>query len=50
VVNFENITVNCTMVPYQFEPIAMVGGTLWTIGNVTVVPIVGLVGLGLGIV
>jgi hypothetical protein len=48
VVNFQNVTVNCTMVPYQFEPIAMVGGMLWTIGNVTVVPIIGLIGLGLG--
>lgn len=39
---------NCTIVPYQFEPIAMVGGMLWTIGNITVVPIVQLIGLGLG--
>ena len=32
----------------QFEPIAMVGGALWAIGNTTVVPIIGLIGLGLG--
>ncbi len=49
VVNVYNVTVNCTMQPYQFEPIAMVGGMLWTIGNCTVVPIIGLIGLGLGL-
>lgn len=30
-------------------PIAMIGGMLWCIGNVTVVPIIGLIGLGLGL-
>jgi hypothetical protein len=49
VVNVYNVSVNCTMQPYQFEPIAMVGGMLWTIGNCTVVPIIGLIGLGLGL-
>ncbi len=46
--NAYNQTVNCTLLPYQFEPIAMVGGMLWTIGNCSVVPIIGLIGLGLG--
>lgn len=40
---------NCTVTPYQFEPIAMVGGMLWAIGNCTVVPIIELIGLGLGV-
>ncbi len=45
----QNLT-HCDLSPYPFEPIAMVGGMLWTLGNCTVVPIVGFVGLGLGIV
>jgi len=34
--------------PYMFEPLAMVGGALWCIGNVTVIPIVDSIGLGIG--
>lgn len=32
-----------------FEPIAMIGGVLWCCGNITVVPIVKMIGLGLGL-
>ena len=38
-----NVTVNCSLHPYQFEPIAMAGGALWTLGNCTVIPIIGMV-------
>jgi len=34
--------------PYYFEPLAMIGGALWCLGNVTVIPIVDSIGLGLG--
>ena len=33
----------------QFEPFAMLGGALWATGNMTVVPIVKTIGLGLGL-
>ena len=33
----------------KFEPFAMLGGTLWATGNITVVPIVKTIGLGLGL-
>jgi len=35
--------------PYVFEPLAMVGGALWCLGNATVIPVVDRIGLGLGI-
>jgi hypothetical protein len=31
-----------------FQPIAMLGGFLWATGNITVVPIMGMIGIGLG--
>jgi len=34
--------------PYVFEPLAMIGGAFWCIGNVTVIPIVDSIGLGIG--
>jgi len=33
---------------YVFHPLAVLGGALWCIGNVTVVPIVGWIGLSMG--
>ena len=33
----------------KFEPIAMLGGILWCTGNVTAVPIIQCIGLGLGL-
>ncbi len=33
----------------KFEPIAMIGGVLWCTGNLTVVPIIKLIGMGLGL-
>ncbi len=36
--------------PYIFEPLAMLGGMLWCLGNVTVIPIIDSIGLGLGLV
>lgn len=33
----------------KFHPFAMLGGALWATGNVTVVPIVKMIGLGLGL-
>ena len=33
----------------KFEPIAMLGGVLWCTGNVTAVPIIQCIGLGLGL-
>uniref|UniRef100_A0A914DRH3 Transmembrane protein 144 n=1 Tax=Acrobeloides nanus TaxID=290746 RepID=A0A914DRH3_9BILA len=32
-----------------FQPLAMIGGVCWAIGNVTAVPIISTIGLGLGI-
>ncbi|XP_015280249.1 PREDICTED: transmembrane protein 144 [Gekko japonicus] len=40
-----NLIQNCP----RFWPLAMVGGFLWATGNVTVVPIVKTIGLGLGL-
>lgn len=31
-----------------FQPIAMLGGFLWATGNITVVPIMSMIGIGLG--
>jgi hypothetical protein len=31
-----------------FQPLAMLGGFLWATGNITVVPIMGMIGIGLG--
>jgi glucose uptake protein GlcU len=33
---------------FNFYPLAMIGGAIWAVGNVTVVPIVGFVGMSLG--
>eukprot|EP00117_Sycon_ciliatum_P013028 scpid60302/ scgid6022/ Transmembrane protein 144 len=33
----------------KFQPLAMVGGLLWATGNITVVPIVKMIGLGMGL-
>ena len=33
----------------QFQPLAMVGGLMWTVGNLTAVPIINMIGLGMGI-
>ena len=33
----------------RFEPIAMIGGVLWCTGNLLTVPIIKLIGLGLGL-
>ncbi|CAD5222203.1 unnamed protein product [Bursaphelenchus xylophilus] len=33
----------------QFQPFAMIGGVLWASGNLTAVPIINAVGLGLGV-
>ncbi|KAG5285932.1 hypothetical protein AALO_G00009140 [Alosa alosa] len=40
-----NLILNCP----QFRPLAMLGGVIWATGNITVVPIVKTVGLGMGI-
>ncbi|XP_053114374.1 transmembrane protein 144 isoform X2 [Hemicordylus capensis] len=40
-----NLIQNCP----KFWPLAMVGGFLWATGNITVVPIVKTIGLGLGL-
>jgi len=34
--------------PFVFEPLAMAGGAFWCIGNITVIPIVDSIGLGIG--
>lgn len=34
---------------YKIYPIAMLGGALWCVGNMTVVPIVNMIGLGMGL-
>jgi len=34
--------------PYYFEPLAMLGGMFWCLGNAMVVPIVSMIGLSLG--
>lgn len=33
----------------QFQPLAMVGGFMWAVGNLTAVPIISMIGLGQGI-
>ncbi|KAH7731322.1 hypothetical protein AAVH_00220 [Aphelenchoides avenae] len=33
----------------QFQPLAMLGGFLWAIGNLTAIPIINLIGLGMGV-
>jgi hypothetical protein len=33
----------------RFEPIAMIGGVLWCTGNLLTVPIIKMIGLGLGL-
>uniref|UniRef100_A0AC35G234 Transmembrane protein 144 n=1 Tax=Panagrolaimus sp. PS1159 TaxID=55785 RepID=A0AC35G234_9BILA len=33
----------------QFQPLAMLGGALWALGNLTAVPIINMIGLGMGI-
>jgi len=33
----------------QFQPLAMVGGFMWAVGNLTAVPIINMIGLGMGI-
>lgn len=33
----------------QFQPLAMVGGVLWALGNLTALPIINVIGLGMGI-
>lgn len=33
----------------QFEPLAMVGGMLWVLGNTMCVPVIQLIGMGLGV-
>lgn len=33
----------------QFQPFAMIGGLLWAIGNLTAIPIIDSIGLGLGV-
>jgi glucose uptake protein GlcU len=35
--------------PFTFEPLGMLGGMLWCVGNITVIPIVDNIGLGLGL-
>jgi len=35
--------------PYYFEPLGMLGGVFWCLGNATVTPIVDSIGLGIGI-
>jgi len=35
--------------PYLFDPFGMLGGMLWCLGNITVIPIVDSIGLGLGL-
>jgi len=33
----------------QFQPFAMIGGLLWAVGNLTALPIIKVIGLGMGI-
>lgn len=42
---FVNIILDCP----KFWPLAMLGGAIWATGNITVVPIVKTIGLGLGL-
>ncbi|KAG8453881.1 hypothetical protein GDO86_000489 [Hymenochirus boettgeri] len=44
-----SLVVNIILRSPKFWPLAMVGGCVWATGNITVVPIVKTVGLGLGL-
>ncbi|XP_060134657.1 transmembrane protein 144 isoform X2 [Zootoca vivipara] len=44
-----SLIVNLIQDSPRFWPLAMVGGSLWATGNITVVPIVKTIGLGLGL-
>nr|XP_055061489.1 transmembrane protein 144a [Misgurnus anguillicaudatus] len=44
-----SLVVNIILNSPKFWPLAMLGGAIWATGNVTVVPIVKTVGLGLGL-
>ncbi|XP_018100571.1 transmembrane protein 144 L homeolog isoform X2 [Xenopus laevis] len=44
-----SLVVNIILHSPKFWPLAMVGGCVWATGNITVVPIVKTVGLGLGL-
>ncbi|XP_071976718.1 transmembrane protein 144 [Engystomops pustulosus] len=44
-----SLVVNIILHSPKFWPLAMVGGCVWATGNVTVVPIVKTIGLGLGL-
>jgi uncharacterized membrane protein YvlD (DUF360 family) len=43
------LVVQCIRDSPKFWPFAMLGGVIWATGNATVVPIVNLLGLGLGL-
>lgn len=43
------LIVQCIRDSPKFWPFAMLGGAIWATGNITVVPIVNLLGLGLGL-
>ncbi|XP_063074338.1 transmembrane protein 144a isoform X2 [Engraulis encrasicolus] len=44
-----SLIVNIILDSPKFWPLAMVGGAIWATGNITVVPIVKTIGLGLGL-
>ncbi|XP_044156016.1 transmembrane protein 144 [Bufo gargarizans] len=44
-----SLVVNIVLRSPKFWPVAMVGGFVWATGNITVVPIVKTIGLGLGL-
>lgn len=44
-----SLVVNIILGSPDFWPLAMVGGVIWATGNITVVPIVKTIGLGLGL-
>ncbi|XP_043529940.1 transmembrane protein 144a isoform X3 [Chiloscyllium plagiosum] len=44
-----SLVVNLILKCPEFWPLAMIGGFLWATGNITVVPIVKTIGLGLGV-
>ncbi|XP_030047465.1 transmembrane protein 144 [Microcaecilia unicolor] len=45
-----SLVVNLVLRCPKFWPLAMVGGCVWATGNITVVPIVKAIGLGLGLI
>jgi len=45
---FAGFVVNCVQNFPPFQPLAMLGGALWTTGNMLTVPIIKLVGIGKG--